>query len=93
VWPQEDDLDSSGLPRSVIWDVLRRLPPSGLLTAAKVSRDWRDMTRGLWKAAEELNLRVPASVQVGFVASMLQKCPGIVKLSLVMERCEFYLFL
>ncbi|KAL9331824.1 hypothetical protein ACSQ67_001434 [Phaseolus vulgaris] len=85
VWSQEDDLDSSGLPGNVLWDILRRLPPSGLLTAAKVSRGWRDMTRSLWKAAEELNLRVPASVQVGFVASMLQKCPGIVNLSLVME--------
>ncbi|QCD97694.1 F-box and leucine-rich repeat protein 2/20 [Vigna unguiculata] len=85
VWPQGDDLDSSGLPGNVLWDVLKRLPPSGLLTAAKVSRGWRDMTKRLWKAAEELRLRVRASVQVGFVASMLQKCPGIVNLSLVME--------
>ncbi|BAT85494.1 hypothetical protein LR48_Vigan50s006500 [Vigna angularis] len=85
MWPQGDDLDSSGLPGNVLWDVLKRLPPSGLLTAAKVSRGWRDMTKRLWKAAEELRLRVPASVQVGFVASMLQKCPGIVSLSLVME--------
>jgi len=93
VWPQGDDLDSSGLPGNVLWDVLKRLPPSGLLTAAKVSRGWRDMTKRLWKAAEELRLRVRASVQVGFVASMLQKCPGIVNLSLVMERSGFFLFL
>ncbi|CAJ1902666.1 unnamed protein product [Sphenostylis stenocarpa] len=84
-WFQGNDLNSTGLPGNVLWDVLTRLPPSGLLTAAKVSRGWRDMTRSLWKAAEELRLRVPVTVQVGFVASMLHKCPGIVKLSLVME--------
>lgn len=92
VWPHGDDLDSSGLPGNVLWNVFKRLPPSGLLTAAKVSRGWRDMTKRLWKAAEELRLRVPASVQVGFVASMLQKCPGIVSLSIVMERSGSFIY-
>ncbi|TKY62397.1 F-box/LRR-repeat protein 17 [Spatholobus suberectus] len=83
-WPEAADPDSAGLPGNLLWEVLRRLPPARLLTAAKVCRGWREMTRTLWRAAEELRLRVPARVQVGFVASMLQKCPGIVKLSLRM---------
>lgn len=87
----EPDLDSSGLPANVLWEVLKRLPPTGLLSAAKVCKGWRDTTRKLWKAAEELRLRVPFGVQVGFVASMLQKCPGIMRLSLRMERCGFFL--
>ncbi|KAK7336814.1 hypothetical protein VNO77_17362 [Canavalia gladiata] len=81
----EVDLESCGLPATLLWEVLRRLPPAGLLTAAKVCRGWRETTRRLWRAAEELKLRVSAKVQVGFVASMLQKCPGIVKLFLRME--------
>ncbi|XP_015948513.3 F-box/LRR-repeat protein 17 [Arachis duranensis] len=79
------DLDSCGLPASLRWEVLRRLPPVGLLAAAQVSKGWRETAKRLWKAAEELRLRVPANVHVGFVASMLQKCPGIVRLSLRME--------
>ncbi|KAJ1385518.1 Leucine-rich repeat domain superfamily [Sesbania bispinosa] len=79
------DVDSSGLPASLLWEVLRRLPPAGLLSAAKVCKGWRETARRVWRAAEELKLRVPARVQVGFVASMLQKCPGIVRLSLRME--------
>ncbi|KAK7274337.1 hypothetical protein RIF29_15422 [Crotalaria pallida] len=50
---------------------------AGLLLAAKVCKGWRDTARRLWRAAEELKLRVPASVHVGFVASLLQKCPGM----------------
>ncbi|XP_061338114.1 F-box/LRR-repeat protein 17 [Gastrolobium bilobum] len=79
------DIDSCGLPAILLWEVLRRLPPASLLAAAKVSKGWRETVRRLWRATEELKLRVPASVQVGFVASMLQKCPGIMKLSLRME--------
>lgn len=83
------DLDgaSCGLPVSLLWEVLRRLPPPGLLSAAKVCKGWRNTAKKLWRAAEELKLRVPTNVHVGFVASMLQKCPGIVRLSLRMERC------
>ncbi|OIV91352.1 hypothetical protein TanjilG_01970 [Lupinus angustifolius] len=79
------DVDSCGLPGNLMWDILRRLPPAELLSAAKVCKGWRDTARRLWKAAEELKVRVPASVHVGFVASMLQKCPGILRLSLRME--------
>ncbi|CAL0300607.1 unnamed protein product [Lupinus luteus] len=79
------DLDSCGLPANLMWDILRRLPPAELLSAAKVCKGWRETARRLWKAAEELKVRVPASVHVGFVASMLQKCPGILRLSLRME--------
>ncbi|WJX12070.1 hypothetical protein P8452_02609 [Trifolium repens] len=79
------DFDSCGLPSSLRWEVLRRLPPAGLLSAAKVCKGWRETARKLWRATEELKLRVPAKVHVGFVASMLQKCPGIVRLSLRME--------
>ncbi|TKY52690.1 F-box/LRR-repeat protein 17 [Spatholobus suberectus] len=81
------DLDSElcGLPASLLWEVLRRLPPAGLLSAAKVCKGWRETAKRLWRAAEELKLRVPTNVPVGFVASMLQKCPGIVRLSLRME--------
>ncbi|CAL0320555.1 unnamed protein product [Lupinus luteus] len=83
--PLDLDIDSCGLPVNLLWEVMRRLPPAGLLSAAKVCKGWRETARRLWKAAEELKLRVPSSVHVGFVASMLQKCPGILRLSLRME--------
>ncbi|KAG5051775.1 hypothetical protein AAZX31_02G136100 [Glycine max] len=79
------DADACGLPARLLWEVMRRLPPPGLLSAAKVCKGWRDTAKRMWRAAEELKIRVPANVPVGFVASMLQKCPGIVRLSLRME--------
>ncbi|KAI9125644.1 hypothetical protein K1719_003062 [Acacia pycnantha] len=85
------DLDSSGLPASFSWEVLRRLPPTGLVLVARVCKGWRDMTRRLWRALEELNLRVPAGVQLGFVTSMPQKCAGVIKLSLKMEDIKVIL--
>ncbi|XP_021673333.2 F-box/LRR-repeat protein 17 isoform X2 [Hevea brasiliensis] len=86
----EPDLDllvsgSGTLPASCIWEVLKRLPPAGLLAAAWVCKGWRDTARRLWRAAEELRLRVPPKAQLGFVGSVLQKCPGLVRLSLRME--------
>ncbi|KAK2970188.1 hypothetical protein RJ640_019656 [Escallonia rubra] len=85
--PERDSgLGSGGkLPAGCLWDVLRRLPPPALLSAAKVCKGWRDTTRKLWRAAEELRLRVPARSQIGFAGSVLQKCPGLVRLSLRME--------
>ncbi|KAK0580527.1 hypothetical protein LWI29_002971 [Acer saccharum] len=80
-----DPITSGGLPAICLWEVLRRLPPAGLLAAAKVCKGWRDTTRRLWRASEELRLRVPLRAQVGFVGSVLQKCPGLVRLSLRME--------
>ncbi|XP_043708898.1 F-box/LRR-repeat protein 17-like [Telopea speciosissima] len=83
----ETELDSGDgrLPWSCLWEVLRRLPPASLLSAAKVCTGWRDCTRKLWRAAEELRLRVPVKAQVGLVGSVLQKCSGLVRLSLRME--------
>nr|GMD61018.1 F-box/LRR-repeat protein 17-like [Ipomoea batatas]GMD71088.1 F-box/LRR-repeat protein 17-like [Ipomoea batatas] len=80
------DLGGSGkLPCACLWEVLRRLPPPALLSAAGVCKGWRDTARLLWRAAEELRLKVPAKAQVGHVRSLLQKCPGLVTLSLRME--------
>lgn len=82
----EPDPDCGGLPGSCLWEVLRRLPPAGLLSAAKVCKGWRETARRLWRAAEVLKLRVPVRAQVGFVGSVLHKCPALVSLSLRMER-------
>ncbi|KAL3517639.1 hypothetical protein ACH5RR_020228 [Cinchona calisaya] len=82
----EPGLSGSGkLPMNCLCEVLRRLPPPALLSAARVCKGWRDTTKRLWRAAEELRLRVPAKAQIGFVGSVLQKCSGLVKLSLRME--------
>lgn len=86
----EPDLGGSGkLPMSCLWEVLRRLPPPALFSAARVCKGWRDTVKRLWRAAEELRFRVPAKSQVGFVGSVLHKCPGLVRLSLRMERLGF----
>ena len=86
------DPEPGALPASCLWEILRRLPPAGLLSAARVSKSWRETSKRLWKAAEELRLRVPARAQVGFVGSVLQKCPGLVRLSLRMERLGFLIW-
>nr|POE67431.1 f-box/lrr-repeat protein 17 [Quercus suber] len=78
------DLEPSALSASCLWEILRRL-----LSAARVPKSWRETSKRLWKAAEELRLRVPARAQVGFIGSVLQKCPGLVRLSLRMERLGF----
>ncbi|KAF8394337.1 hypothetical protein HHK36_020545 [Tetracentron sinense] len=96
--PESDNDDYSGglpemgsdfggcrLPMNCLWEVMRRLPPPALLSAAKVCKGWRDCSRKLWRVAEELRLRVPAKAQVGFVGSVLQKCSRIARLSLRME--------
>lgn len=82
------DVDSCGLPASVLWEVMQRLPPMGLLSAAIVCKGWNEMARRVWRAAKELSLRVPPKAHVEFVASILQKCTNIVRLSLRLERCE-----
>ncbi|CBI17934.3 hypothetical protein VitviT2T_009221 [Vitis vinifera] len=79
------ELGGGGLPASCLWEVMRRLPPAAMLAAAQVCKGWRETARRLWRSAEELRLRVPARAQVGFVGSVLQKCPGLVRLSLRME--------
>lgn len=83
----ESDLIGSGkLPMACLWEILKRLPPPALLSAAGVCKGWRETAKRLWKAAEELRIRVPVKAQIGFVGSVLQKCPGLVRLSLRMER-------
>ncbi|KAF5181644.1 F-box/LRR-repeat protein [Thalictrum thalictroides] len=79
------DSGESGLPSVVLWEIMRKLPPTSLLSAAKVCKGWRDCTKKVWKAAEELRLVVPAKSQIGFVGSVLQKCSKLVRLSLSME--------
>lgn len=69
-----------------LWEVLKRLPPSGLLMAARVCRGWRETARKMWKAAEELRIRVPVSARIGYVGSLLHKCPSLLTLSLKIER-------
>ncbi|KAH8515398.1 hypothetical protein H0E87_004028 [Populus deltoides] len=84
----EMDLFGSGcgkLPVSCMWEILRRLPPAGLLAAGSVCKGWRETSRRLWRAAEELRLRVPPRSQPGFVGSVLQKCPGLSRLNLRLE--------
>ncbi|XVF80897.1 hypothetical protein PTKIN_Ptkin15bG0111900 [Pterospermum kingtungense] len=81
----DNEIISGGLPAGCLWEVLRRLPPSGLLAAARVCKGWRETTKRLWRAAEELRLMVPPKAQLRFIGSLLQKCPSLVRLSLKME--------
>lgn len=62
-----------------------RLPPAALLSAAQVCKGWRDCARRVWRAAEELRLRVPARTRVGFIGSVLRRCTGLLRLSLNVE--------
>ncbi|XP_022769849.1 F-box/LRR-repeat protein 17-like [Durio zibethinus] len=81
----DNEIVSGGLPAGCLWEVLRRLPPAGLLEAAKVCKGWRETTKRLWRAAEELRLMVPPRAHLRFIGSVLQKCPSLVRLSLKME--------
>ncbi|XP_076922880.1 F-box/LRR-repeat protein 17-like, partial [Bidens hawaiensis] len=78
----EAEIGSGMLPARCLWEVMRRLPPTALLTAAKVCTAWRDVTKRIWKGAEELRVRVPVNSQLGYV---LQKCFSLVRLSLIMQ--------
>ncbi|CAH8382723.1 unnamed protein product [Eruca vesicaria subsp. sativa] len=68
-----------------LWEVLKRLDPCGLMMAARVCKGWRETARRMWKAAEVLRIRVPRKAQIGYVGSLLQKCPGLVRLTLTLE--------
>ncbi|KAA3459326.1 F-box/LRR-repeat protein 17-like [Gossypium australe] len=81
----DNEMVSGGLPAGCLWEVLRRLPPAGLLAAASVCKGWRETTKRLWRAAEELRLMVPPRGQLRFIGSVLNKCPSLVRLSLKME--------
>jgi hypothetical protein len=91
---EESELDlfdsgSGKLPVSCMWEILRRLPPEGLLAAARVCKGWRETARRLWRAAEELRLTVPPRTQLVFVGSLLRRCIGLSRLSLRSERLGF----
>ncbi|KAI6682411.1 hypothetical protein NL676_036292 [Syzygium grande] len=79
------DADAGGLPARCLWEVLRRLPPAELLAVARVYKGWRETSRRVWWASEDLKLRVPSKAQLCFVGSVLNKCPELVRLSLWME--------
>ncbi|KAK1399118.1 F-box/LRR-repeat protein 17 [Heracleum sosnowskyi] len=82
----ENEVVRSGeLRGSCLYEVMRRLAPMELLIAAKVCKGWRDTSKRIWKAAEELRLRVPVRSQLGFAGSVVRKCPGLLRLSLRME--------
>ncbi|GKC58343.1 F-box/LRR-repeat protein 17, partial [Tanacetum coccineum] len=81
----EMELGGRMMPISVVWEVMRRLPPAALLSGAKVCRGWRDLSKKMWKCAEELRIKVPGRIQVGYVGSVLRKCDKLVRLVITME--------
>ncbi|XP_073054248.1 F-box/LRR-repeat protein 17-like [Primulina eburnea] len=86
-WVDDPDPNACSrvLPMTCMWEVLRRLPPSGLMSAAGVCKGWRHATQRIWRGTEELRLGVPAKAQIGFLGSVMQKCTGLVKLILRIE--------
>lgn len=82
----EMELGGRWMPTSVVWEVMRRLPPVSLLLAAKVCKGWRDLSKKMWKCAEELRIKVPLNIQVGYFGSVLRKCDKLVRLVITMER-------
>ncbi|KAK1264270.1 F-box/LRR-repeat protein 17 [Acorus gramineus] len=84
VW-DEEVVEEEGVLGKCLAEVLRRLPPAGLMAAAMVCRGWRDGVRRVWRAAEEVRLRVPRCSPAGSIGSVLTKCSSLVKLSVKME--------
>ncbi|KAK1287794.1 F-box/LRR-repeat protein 17 [Acorus calamus] len=84
VW-DEEVVEEEGVLGKCLAEVLRRLPPAGLMAAAMVCRGWRDGVRRVWRAAEEVRLRVPRSCPAGSIGSVLTKCSSLVRLSVKME--------
>ncbi|KAK1313966.1 F-box/LRR-repeat protein 17 [Acorus calamus] len=84
VW-DEEVVEEEGVLGKCLAEVLRRLPPAGLMAAAMVCRGWRDGVRRVWRAAEEVRLRVPRSSPAGSIGSVLTKCSSLVRLSVKME--------
>ncbi|CAN6323248.1 unnamed protein product [Urochloa humidicola] len=74
------------VPREVMAEVLRRLGPRGVMAAAGVSRGWRDCAGRVWRAADELRLRVLAGSGPGILAALLPRCDALSRLHLRMER-------
>lgn len=80
------DVGARKVHREVMAEVLRRLGPRGVMAAAGVSRGWRDCAGRVWRAAEELRLRVRASSGVDLLAALLPRCSALSHLHLQMER-------
>ncbi|PUZ37903.1 hypothetical protein GQ55_9G155200 [Panicum hallii var. hallii] len=74
------------VPSEVMAEVLRRLGPRGVMAAAGVSRGWRDCAGRVWRAADELRLRVLAASGAGLLGALLPRCPALSRLQLRMER-------
>ncbi|KAG9451704.1 hypothetical protein H6P81_004608 [Aristolochia fimbriata] len=88
VEPVSDDEESETcgpLTWTCLVEVLRRAGPKSLLSAAQVCRGWRDCARRMWRSTEELSLRVPPRSRLGSVGSLLQKCSGLLRLTLRIE--------
>ncbi|CAN6310135.1 unnamed protein product [Urochloa humidicola] len=89
--PEEEDDDvmevgGRPVPGEVMAEVLRRLGPRGVMAAAGVSRGWRDCAGRVWRAADELRLRVLAGSGAGILAVLLPRCAALSSLHLRMER-------
>lgn len=76
------------VPLSSLVEVLKRVPVKGLLSAAAVCHGWRECVKRMWRSAEELRIKVSPKSQIGFVESILEKCVGLMRLTLRMERLE-----
>ncbi|XP_074317786.1 F-box/LRR-repeat protein 17 [Silene latifolia] len=74
-----------GWPAGCLMEVMKKLPPLGLIAAAGVCVGWREVAGRVWKATEELRVRVPNTGSVGFVGSLLKKCPSLLRISLRIE--------
>ncbi|KAJ1294476.1 hypothetical protein BS78_01G149000 [Paspalum vaginatum] len=73
------------VPREVMAEVLRRIGPRGVMAAAGVSRGWRDCAARVWRAAEELRLRVLADSGAALLGALLPRCAALSRLHLRME--------
>ncbi|KAH9615943.1 hypothetical protein KSS87_001507, partial [Heliosperma pusillum] len=76
-----------GWPAGCLLEVMKRLPPLGLIAASGVCVGWRDVASRVWKATEELRLRLPptATASLGFLGSLLKKCPSLLRISLTIQ--------
>ncbi|KAJ3687410.1 hypothetical protein LUZ61_016574 [Rhynchospora tenuis] len=88
---QEHELVGVGtaglVPLASLVEVFRRVPVKGLLAAGAVCRGWRQCVKRMWRSAEELRICVsPCSQsQISFLESILQKCSGLLRLTLRMQ--------
>ncbi|XP_074316147.1 F-box/LRR-repeat protein 17-like [Silene latifolia] len=80
-----EDSDETDGGDGWMWEVMRRLPPSAVVAASGVCREWREVGFRVWKAVEEIRVRVPKLDSVGFVGSVLKRCRSLVRISLRFE--------